>query len=278
MRQPGLMRLTALALVIVFAACAPASLAPDAADEPCTETADEVTCKPRVAKVMVNGVGRDVFWREGLGDVPPGGRPVVVVFQGSFFGPPSTWNTVKRDLAFGGYFQAQTQKRLLEHGFTVVAPAAVAGVAWQTNATLPWDATTDKVLVDNLLTALDDGTFGPVDASRRYATGISSGGYMTSRMALSYAGQFRALAIHAGSWATCIGPACVLPDALPADHPPTLFLHGAKDATVPLFTVEPYVQKLRDQGTPTELIVDGLVGHQWLSEAPERTVAWFEER
>ncbi|MBL8910845.1 MAG: hypothetical protein JNM17_09105 [Archangium sp.] len=268
-----LLFLTALAVT----ACAPASIAEGEPDEPCTESDREVVCKPRIAKVMVNGVARDVFWREGLGEMPAGGRPVVVVFQGSFFGPPSTWNSVSRDLAFGGFFQAQTQKRLLEHGFTVVAPAAVAGVAWQTNATIPWDTTTDKVLVDNLLTALDDGTFGTIDASRRYATGISSGGYMTSRMALSYAGKFRALAIHAGSWATCIGPACVLPESLPADHPPTLFLHGEKDPTVPLFTVQPYVQKLKDQGTTTELIIDGLVGHQWISEAPERTTAWFEE-
>ena len=40
---------------------------------------------------------------------------------------------------------------------------------------------------------------GPLDPSRLLAIGVSSGGYMTSRMAVSYPGKFRALAIAAGA-------------------------------------------------------------------------------
>ncbi|MCP4500742.1 MAG: hypothetical protein GY822_12345 [Deltaproteobacteria bacterium] len=75
--------------------------------------------------------------------------------------------------------------------------------------------------------------FGPLDDQRLFAIGISSGGYMTSRMAVSYPGRFVALAIVAGGHATCSGPICNLPDALPRDHPPTVFLHGKQDVVVP---------------------------------------------
>jgi len=68
-----------------------------------------------------------------------------------------------------------------------------------------------------------NGIFGHLNNKNKFATGISSGGCMTSRMAVSYEGEFRALAIAAGSYATCGGILCVIPIFLPRDHPPTLF-------------------------------------------------------
>ena len=99
----------------------------------------------------------------------------------------------------------------------------------------------------DLFDELDAGTFGPVDPRRMYATGISSGGYMSSRMADAYPGRFRALAIQSASYAWCSGPACTIP-TLPEDHPPTLFLHGALDLTVPLYTMDLYHDELVDEG------------------------------
>lgn len=241
----------------------------------CTVSAEQVVCEARRATVKVNGVTREVYWRPPDGAPPDGGWPAVFVYQGSFFGPSTTWGTVPRDLAFGGYQQARLQARLLEHGFVVIAPAA-AGVAWQTNMTLSWELTTDKVVIDTLLADVRAGKYGPIDVTRLYATGISSGGYMTSRMALSYAGTFRALAIHSASWATCGGALCSVPSTLPADHPPTLFLHGRQDTVVPLATVEPYVQGLQAQGTEVQLVVDDAAGHEWLADSPERITGWFE--
>jgi len=117
-----------------------------------------------------------------------------------------------------------------------------------------------------------DGMFGYLDYKRKFATGISSGGYMTSRMAVSYAGsfifsflffkkkknshfnslllnillgEFLSLAVAAGSYATCAGPLCVVPN-LPLNHPPTLFLHGGLDPIVPQFTMETYADKLTE--------------------------------
>lgn len=241
----------------------------------CTVTAAAITCAHESTSFPVNGLTRDVYWQTPTTAAPAAGFPAVVVYQGSFFGPATTWTDVASDTPFGGYHQARLQAVLLDAGFVVIAPFAAAGLAWQTNSGLPWSATSDQPFIDDLLQAVRDGTFGPVDTTRLYATGISSGGYMTSRMAVSYPGVFRALAIHSGSYATCAGAICQVPATLPADHPPTRFLHGRADVTVPLSTAEPYQAKLVMQGVSADLIIDDAAGHEWLATSPEQILAWF---
>ena len=124
-----------------------------------------------------------------------------------------------------------------------------------------------------LLESVEDGTLGPLNANRLYAMGISSGGFMTSRMAVSYPGKFRALAVHSGSYATC-SSVCVLPD-LPADHPPTLFLHGGQDFVVPLSVMEVYRDALMDLAVPVQTTVDPDAGHAWLEQGITDIPAWF---
>lgn len=98
---------------------------------------------------------------------------------------------------------------------------------------------------------------------------------MTSRMAVSYAGRFRALAIESGSYASCLGPLCVVPSVLPADHPPTLFLHGGADTTVPIATAQDYYRKLQAQGIEAKFVEAPAASHQWLDTAPEDVTNWF---
>ena len=241
----------------------------------CTVTAAAVTCSHESTSFPVNGLTRDVYWQTPTTAAPVAGFPAVVVYQGSFFGPSATWTDVASGTPFGGYHQARLQAELLDAGFVVIAPFAAAELAWQTNSGVPWSATSDQPFIDDLLQAVRDGAFGPVDTTRLYATGISSGGYMTSRMAVSYPGVFRALAIHSGSYATCAGAVCQIPQALPADHPSTRFLHGRADVTVPLFTAEPYEARLAAQGISADLIVDDAAGHEWLATSPEQIRAWF---
>jgi poly(3-hydroxybutyrate) depolymerase len=140
---------------------------------------------------------------------------------------------------------------------------------------MPYDATSDATFIPELLAEMEKGSFGPVDMTHLYATGISSGGYMTSRMAVSYPGRFRALAIESGSYATCLGPLCTIPDTLPADHPPTLFLHGAADTTVPISTARAYDDALKARGIETKFVEDAAAGHQWITAAPEAVLDWF---
>jgi len=242
----------------------------------CTFTANTVACTHNVTTLTPSAtIRRDVYWQTPLGAVPAGGHPVVVLFQGSFAAPSITWGTLTKGMPFGGYYQGVLQARLLERGFTVIAPSATGGLAWQTNAGGNWTDTQDHVVMQTLLAEIKAGSFGPADMKRLYATGISSGGYMTSRMAVSYAGTFRALAIQSGSYATCLGAACALPATLPANHPPTLFLHGALDTTVPQWTAKLYFDKLVSDKVESELDVDAAAGHEWLPVSPERITRWF---
>ncbi len=242
----------------------------------CTVTTDLVHCDFQRTAFDGGGVTRDVYFETPTTPAPANGYPVVLMYQGSFFGPSNSWGDVPSSQPFGGYYQARLQATLLAHGFTVIAPTAQNGLAWQTNLTLDWNTTQDKPFIDALIAAIGRGEFGPADTSRLFATGISSGGYMTSRMALSYQGVFRALAINSASWATCGGALCVLPASLPPMHPPTVFLHGRLDLTVPLNTAQAYESLLVTAGVPTDIIIDDTAGHQWLSVAPERVTQWFE--
>ena len=242
----------------------------------CTVTETTVSCTHNITSLKASPtVVRDVYWQSPLRAKPASGYPAVIVYQGSFGGPALTWGTLTKSTPFGGFYQGLLQARLLDEGFIVIAPSAAGGSVWQSNSGVTWENTTDSVFIAALLAAIEKGTFGPVDTKRLYATGISSGGYMTSRMAVSYPGRFRALAIQSASYATCLGPVCTIPAKLPADHPPTLFLHGEKDTTVPISTMLPYPAKLGAQGIVTDKAIDPSAAHEWLSVAPERITNWF---
>ena len=247
----------------------------------CSETPLFVSCPMARQPIEVAPlVSRDVFYQVPLGPPPVNGWSVVILFQGSLAAPTLTMQA-SADEPFGGYYQILLVKRLLDAGYVVLAPAAHLGGAtfWDTNVP-PWDAAwsgaPDDQFMQRIFAAMQAGTFGPLDAGHRYATGISSGGYMTSRMAVSYAGRFRALAVASGSYATCSGPLCNVPAPLPSDHPPTLFLHGDADTVVPLSTMERYRDELAAEGHATDSIVEAGAGHQWIAAAPDAVLHWFD--
>ena len=109
---------------------------------------------------------------------------------------------------------------------------------------------------------MKSGKFGPIDMNNLFATGISSGGYETSRMAISMPGVFKALAIESASYATCGGALCFVPDDLPVDHPPTMFLHGEADMIVPISTMWSYSKRLKVHKVPVSAVVDKTASHQ----------------
>ena len=96
---------------------------------------------------------------------------------------------------------------------------------------------------------------------------------MTSRMAVSYPGKFRALAVASASYATC-STACTIP-ALPSNHPPTLFLHGQLDPIVPIATMLDYRDRLNAMGTEVRTVIDPTGGHAWLPSGPQEVSSWF---
>lgn len=295
------MRAAVLLSCILLSSCGlPASAGDDAAPEapraqrsqtehalsaasPCTASATAVTCSYDHRDLPVDLLGivkRRVYFGLPAGTPPVGGWPVVLLFQGSFFSAELSFHGNQGD-PFGAYYQALTVKQLLDAGFAVLAPQThLAGATfWDTNVppwSVTWELSPDHQFMLAIFDAIQGGKFGAgqLNAFRLYATGISSGGYMTSRMAVSYPGRFKALAVASGSYATCGGPLCVVPE-LPASHPPTLFLHGKDDAIVPVWTMDLYHTRLVAEGHTTQVILHDGAGHEWIPEAPNAIVSWF---
>jgi len=245
----------------------------------CTVTSDAVHCPSSSLAVPIGaGFTRNVNFSLPGGIAPDGGWPVALLFQGSF-SPSAQFFDAARDASFGLYDEALTTSLLLDDGFAVLAPEAhAAGNGyWDTNVlpwAISWTGAPDDVFVTAIFDAIDAGQFGPLSTTRWYAGGISSGGFMSSRMAVSYPGRFRALAIASGGYASC-GPTCLLPATMPAQHPPTLFLHGANDVLAPVANMLAYRDALADAGVPVQTIIDPSLGHQWIPAAPQAIRAWF---
>lgn len=218
---------------------------------------------------------RDIKFELPLGTPPAGGWPVVLIYQGTGF--PVEF-TRKTNAPFGGYYEAKLIKKMLDNGYAVLAPRAPAELAWLTNSAGPatiYNLTTDYVFLNNVFDAIEDGIFGPLNPNRKYATGISSGGYNSSRMAVSFPGEFKALMVQAGSYATCLGPVCVVPWDLPSDHPPTYFVHGFIDAIVPWWTMDIYYDRLLSEGIETGRHTETWGGHEWFPESANLALQWF---
>ncbi len=256
--------------------------APDAGrPSPCERSPEAIACEYSTATLDTGFTGlvpRDVHYVLPVSSAPASGHPVVLLFQGSLFSAELSFSASEDD-PFGAIHQTRLVAELVDRGYAVLAPEAHldGSTYWDTNVppySLAWDTAPDHRFMLDIFAGIGAGEFGDLDPDAMFATGISSGGYMTSRMAVSYPGQFRALAINAGSYATCSGALCVVPD-LPTDHPPTLFVTGEADAVVPLSTVERYHEKLQPI-TETELVTNQTAGHEYTPEAPVHIPDWFD--
>lgn len=276
---PGLRRLGLIALL----ACLFAT--PSWADSPCSERQPslllpgKISCSHRSTWISSSDLSsRKVIYQTPAGSPPAGGWPVVILYQGSFFAVDD-FVYYSNEWLGKLYHEGKTIMTLLDHGYAVIAPSAPADLFWQTN--IPglsgslYPTSSDFSFLTNLFQAIDNGHFGPLNGQRKYATGISSGGYNSSRMAVSFPGQFKALAIHSGSYATCSGPLCTVPD-LPADHPPTTFLHGFVDTVVPWWSMDLYYDRLLYQGIETTRYTEPLGNHEWFAASPGKILAWFD--
>lgn len=243
----------------------------------CQATATSVLCGKHELSLSALLVSRTVSYEVPLGTPPAAGWPVVLFFQGSFFAGSQMFAADRGD-PFGKYQVTLTIKELLDAGYAVLAPDALLGgtTFWQTNIppwSLLWSTSSDHAFMISIFQAIRAGRFGALDPERLYAMGISSGGFMTSRMATSYRGMFRALAVHSGSYATC-SALCIVPP-LPADHPPTLFLHGLLDPLVPVVTMEQYRDALSRDGHEVRTVINKTATHEWIPEGPQAVTDWF---
>lgn len=259
----------------------------EAPASPCAVGWWSIDCQANEASFVVDGDERDLLWQVPGGEPPAGGWPVVLAFHGT--NDPADkmfhWNYYSAiDQAYGGYYQLKTIQGLLDAGFAVIAPEArllPGGIYWDTNIApyaTSWESAPDALFVERIFDEAELGSFGPLDTTRWYATGFSSGAYMSSRMAIAHPDRVRAVALQSGSYATCISsfPCEVTAAALPDDHPPTLLMAGYWDAVVPLHTTEEYEQALEANGTDSTLEVVGYAAHQWTASAPDWVLEWFQ--
>ncbi len=261
-----------VAVLLPLLACA----APDGAR---CSTDGGVRCAYESSTIWTKAWPRRVLHQVPLGAPPDEGWPTVLLFQG-LSAPAETFWVAPETEAWGWTHQALVTAGLLEAGFAVITPVArgLGLGCWDTNLwplSQSWERAPDHHLMLELFGAIDAGELGPLDPDRLYAAGISSGGYMSSRVAVAYPGRFQAVAVHSGGYATCAGSLCALPEELPQDHPPTLFLHGGQDHVVPIDTMRPYALALEERGVEVQVIEDGELGHAWLDEAPGALLSWF---
>jgi hypothetical protein len=183
-------------------------------------------------------MGRKAYYRVGANSGPgynaaTGRHSVIVLFQGSSFeagpenttgganGPGATWSQpVVNPGDFAVWNQIATVIALVNAGYTVIQPAARFRAAGESSGAR--NNGTDKPLMGALIAAIQPGstTFGSSDINHVYAMGISSGGFMSSRIANELAGgvnnnstvklttkPFRAVAIQSASYQVC-GQTC----------------------------------------------------------------------
>lgn len=221
-------------------------------------------------------IGRMTKFQVPEGTPPPGGWPAALVFQGSF-SPVRFWR--KDGSPMGLEFESDLVQQLLKSGFAVIAPNAMLGLGWQTNllpAGAPFGLTSDYILVESILNEIEKGTFGEINSNELFAAGVSSGGYNSSRMTLEFPGRFKAIAIQAGSYATCLGDKCRIPSLLPKSHAPTLFIAGRKDELVPLTSVKAYYVTLKTSGVEVKMHVEKNGAHGWYKCSPQLILNWFK--
>jgi hypothetical protein len=222
---------------------------------------------------------RYVRWQVPEGTPPLGGWDTAFYYNGT---TPVGTNpfSASSGSSFGMYYLPQIFREMLDNPggggkkYAVLAAEPPSSTAllqfWHTNAVFPYGASCDYSFFNDFFGEIKAGSYGPAtqyNMNRRFAFGISSGGYNSSRMAVTFNGSsvWKALGIVSASYATCAGPACAVP-YLPSNHPPTKFWHGTSDLTVPIFTMRNYYNQLVAQGKATEK-VEHSAGHQFTGHA-----------
>lgn len=250
--------------------------------------------KKRYNYYFCNGVltPRAVRWQVPEGAPPAGGWPVAFYFAGTQLSDLS--HAFDRNVgdSFGMEYEPRIIHELLDDPYgtgkkyaVFVADPPASGVFvqfWHTNAVVPYSISCDYDFLPDFFNEIKSGSYGSAsqyNMSRRYAYGISSGGYNSSRMAVTYnsGNVWKALGILAASYATCAGPVCSVP-SLPSNHPPTKFWHGQNDILVPLWTMHAYYNKLGQGGFTTQKIESG-AGHEFTVDALglSGVKAWFDQ-
>lgn len=236
-------------------------------------------------------VARKVRWQVPEGTAPSGGWRTAFLYQGTNWNDSAHPFSRKVGDAYGVIYEPRAIREMLDDPagsgkkYAVFVPeppnSSLWLEYWHTNTIVPYSSSCDYDFFPDFFGEIGGGSYGTAtqyNLNRRFAWGISSGGYNTSRMAVTYNGSsvWKALAIVAASYATCIGSSCSVP-TLPSNHPPTKFYHGTGDTTVPISTMRLYYDKMGAQGLVRSK-VEHTGGHAYTSHVVGSggVKAWFD--
>lgn len=254
---------TAVSAVVVLAVLAGAP-APAEAARCSVDGSGNASCSynKRYNGYWCNGwfVNRPVRWQVPEGTAPAGGWPVAFYYAGTQLTDTDNAFIHRMSQPYGQGYVPHIIRELLDapsggrkYAVIVADPPASSGTYqyWHTNVIFPYSASCDYDFFPDFFGEIAGGSYGAAsqyNLGKRYAFGISSGGFNSSRMAVTFNGSsvWKALGIVAASYATC-SSSCSVP-TLPANHPPTKFWHGQNDGIVPLTTMYTYYNKLGSQG------------------------------
>lgn len=277
------------------------SISPESAEAArCTQGTNgswSCTHQKRFNTYFCNGVpvNRPVRWQVPEGTPPAGGWPVAFYYAGTQ--ATDTSHAFARNVgdSYGRIYEPQIIHELLDDPYgsgkkyaVFVPDPPASGVFvqfWHTNSVNPYSLSCDYDFLPDFFGEIKGGSYGSAsqyNMSRRYAYGISSGGYNTSRMAVTFnsgagnSNTWKALGVLSASYATCAGPICSIP-ALPSNHPPTKLWSGQNDIIVPISTVQLYYNKVVQGGFVAQKL-EHPQGHEFTIDSigPSGVKAWFD--
>jgi len=263
-----------------------------------TQTCSSGSCineTPQEGTITLNG-------REFIFKKPSSGSnfPVIIVLHG---GGQSA------DAWFSSNEQSQFVTDALADGYAIIAPNSGSPIYSScTIQTKQWYYEKDWATLDDydffneIFSWINSNQ--DLNSNRVYATGISSGGFMSSRLARSFGtSKLKAIAVHSSGDADSIthgdqsdlklctfGTGGTIPDAcgptfnnidspINTNHPPTLIIHGTYDGMVPVASGEHYYDELNSAGIQVTKFIKTTGGitacHSWFSESSQKILDWF---
>lgn len=229
--------------------------------------------------------GRKVYLALPPGKSPEKGWPVAILLHG-------------RGQTAGAWFGKGLLSRgdqklfpplILNAGIVVMAPEALEPFG---KGVKQWDFfhrkpehSGDLAFFQNFFQWMEGNRKITFDFSKVYAIGISSGGFMASRLGQVYPEKWAALVVIAAGNADSFPQIPTFPldskalsNEISFQHPPTLIIHGDKDRIVPFVYGERYFQDLKQAGVKAEMLVVPEGGHQWPTQFHERMIKWMMEK
>lgn len=187
------------------------------------------------------------------------------------------------DVMFDGQSnQSSFTNEALRRGFLVIAPDSIEPIC---EGVKQWDHTNQSIdfpFFENIFS----WTTNAWGAEKIYVVGMSSGGFMTERLALTYPQMIDAVVIHSGG-SPENGPinkneTCKLDFntnalSIPTTHPPTYILHGDSDRLVDYEIGLNLYTNLIKSGIETEMYTKKWGRHLWFSDHNVAILEWLNK-